>query len=110
MTAMLTAPQAMHTASLMATLELVGLQTHERDPGSDEWDDALSDVARTVIDAVDSTARVYLLTPPAHGPSPTRFVVEAEVVAGHDEELLGTLIEALTDHPTGVAVTYATCR
>lgn len=107
MTAMLTASQTTQATPLMATLEVVGLQTHEREPGSDEWDDAISRFARTVIDAVDGNARVYLLTPAPYSAS-ARFTVRTEVVKGQDEETIETLVEALADHPTGVQVTDAT--
>jgi hypothetical protein len=62
MTAMLTTTQTQVAPSLVVTFELVGLETYEREPGSDEWDDTLAGIADTVSAAFDVEIAAARLT------------------------------------------------
>jgi hypothetical protein len=106
MTATLIPRQTAPTSPLTATLELAGLQTYDREPGSDEWDDALAHVVRTVTDAIGDETTVSLLSQDRYR-LPDRCALVVDVGQGRDGEVLQTLIEALTDDPLGVEVTHA---
>jgi hypothetical protein len=86
---------------LFATFDLTGLQTHDREPGSDEWDDLVGRISHDLVRAVGTSGRAYHL-------APTRFAIRAHVDPRSEQELLLAVLTALTDPSFGIAVIHST--
>ncbi len=86
---------------LFATFDLTGLQTHDREPGSEEWDELVGRISHDLVRAVGASGRAYHL-------APTRFAIRARVDPRGEQELLQAVLTALTDPSFDIAVIHST--